>query len=121
MNLTRTMVADIFCISQYSKNYDLLCFLFIKRKYMIFILQKYHRFFCCSLCYCYMFRACKNIFCIFLRIFSCLIIEYSTKNVTNCFIYIFIRTKVLINRSFFCNYLARSVWIQLVGSFCIQP
>ena len=104
MNLTGTMVADIFCISQYSKNYNLLCFLFIKRKYMIFILQKYHRFFCCSLCYCYMFRACKNIFCIFLRIFSCLIIEYSTKNVTNCFIYIFHSKSSVFNcfRDLFC-------------------
>ena len=104
MNLTGTMVTNVFCISKYSKNYNFLRFLFIKRKYMILVLQKYHRFFGSSLCYCYMFRTCKNIFCIFLRIFSCLIIEYCTKNISNSLIYIFHSKSSVFNcfRNLFC-------------------
>ena len=39
----------------------------------------------------------------------------------NNFVYILVLTDSLINRTLFSNNLARSVRIQLVGSFCIQP
>ena len=39
----------------------------------------------------------------------------------NCLINVLIRSKLFVDRTLFCDYLARSVRIKLVGSFCIQP
>ena len=49
------------------------------------------------------------------------VIQSTLREFTNSVVNVLVLTDSLIDNFFFCDNLARSVRIQLVGSFCIQP